>query len=209
MSEQTQETPSKSAKKETVYEAVTMTDGRVVQFPGDQKVKKAVLFDEGTATGVQFDFRNGETRTVHLTDLQANIVQYSACHGLLQKIGDEWSGTKELDDIVLTCDEMIKRLVAGDWAVERAAGDSLAGASIVIKALMEATGKDVGAIKAFLDGKIEAAKAKGEKLTRQALYASFRNPTSKVGQIIRRLEDEKAAKGAAVDADALVSELAG
>jgi hypothetical protein len=80
---------------------------------------------------------------------------------------------------------------------------------VVIKALVEASGKTVEEVKKFLDGKLEAAKAKGEKLTRQALYASFRNPTSKVGQIIRRLEEEKAAKNSAVDADAVLGELAG
>ena len=79
----------------------------------------------------------------------------------------------------------------------------------LIKAIVEASGKSVEDIKAFLDAKLETAKAKGEKLTRQALYASFRNPTSKVGQIIRRLEEEKAAKSSAVDADAVLGELAG
>lgn len=199
----------KPAKKTTVYTKVPMGDGREVEFPGDQKVKKGVIFDDGTATGVRFDFRNGAVRSLRLAELAGNIREYSACHGLLQKIGDEWSGTKEIDDIVLTCDEIMKRLVEGDWAVEREAGDSLAGASIVIKAIVEASGKSVEDVKAFLDAKLETAKAKGEKLTRQALYASFRNPTSKVGQIIRRLEEEKAAKSSAVDADAVLGELAG
>lgn len=208
MSEQTQEA-GKPAKKTTTYTKVSMADGREVEFPGDQKVKKSVVFTDGQATGVRFDFRNGAVRALALSELAANIREYSACHGLLQKIGDEWSGTKEVEDIVLTCDDIMKRLVAGDWAVEREAGDSLAGASIVIKAICEASGKTVDEVKAFLDGKLEAAKAKGEKLTRQALYASFRNPTSKVGQIIRRLEEEKAAKASAVDADAVLGELAG
>ena len=201
--------PAKAKKAATVYTKVTMSDGRTVDFPGDQKVKKAVLSEGDTPTGVRFDFRNGATRSLLLAGLSNDIATYAACHGLLQKVGDEWSGTKEVDDIVLTCDDIIKRLAAGDWTVEREAGDSMSGASIVIKAIMEASGKTVEQVRAFLDGKLEAAKAKGEKLTRQALYASFRNPTSKVGQIIRRLEEEKASKAAAVDADALLGELAG
>lgn len=207
----TEATEVKPKKKETVYTAVAMKDGREVQFPGDQKVKKSVVFDgEGEArlpVGVQFDFRNGSTLALALSELDEKTATYSACHGLLQKIGDEWSGVKEVDDMELEGGKVIERLKAGDWAVEREAGDSMAGASIVIKALIEATGKDVAFIKAFLDKKIEDAKAAGQKLTRQALYASFRNPNSKVGQIIRRLEEEKASKAAAVDADAVLGEM--
>jgi 3-phosphoglycerate kinase len=62
---------------------------------------------------------------------------YAGAHGLIQKVGDEWSGEKEIDDIVLTCDEIIGRLKKDGWTAEREAGDSMAGASIVIKALME------------------------------------------------------------------------
>lgn len=207
----TEAVETKPKKKETVYTDVSMADGRTVKFPGDQKVKKNVLFDgEGesrAAAGVQFDFRNGRTLTLMLSELGQATREYSACHGLLQKVGDEWSGTKEVDDMVLEGEAIIKRLVAGEWAVEREAGDSMAGASIVIKALIEATGKTQDEIKAFLDKKIETAKANGQKLTRQALYASFRNPASKVGQIIRRLEEEKAAKASVIDADATLGEL--
>jgi hypothetical protein len=202
---------AKPKKKETVYTEVKMDDGREVKFPGDQKVKKSVVFDgEGdarAAAGVQFDFRNGKSISLALSELDAATREYSACHGLLQKVGDEWSGTKEIDDMVLEGEAIVERLKKGEWAVEREAGDSMAGASVVIKALMEATNKTQEQIKAFLDKKIETAKAAGQKLTRQALYASFRNPTSQVGKIIRRIEEEKAAKASVVDADATLGEL--
>lgn len=199
----------KAKKPATVYTEVEMEDGRKVKFPGEQRVSKSVLFNDGVPVGVQFDFRNGSVRGLMLTDLDSNTREYSACHGLLQKIGDEWSGVKDVDDMVLQGDNLIERLKKGEWAVEREAGDSMAGASIVIRALIEATGKTPEFIKQFLDNKIEAAKTAGQKLTRQQLYASFRNPTSKVGQIIRRLEEEKASKNAAVDADATLGELMG
>jgi hypothetical protein len=200
--------PATPKASKTVHTPVTMTDGRVVQFAGERKVDKNVLADEsGAYVGVRFDFRNGETRSIHTSELAEGIVQYAACHGLMQKIGDEWSGVTALDDIVLTCEEMIKRLVSGAWEAEGrgGSGDSLAGASVVIKALCEASGKTPDEVKSFLETKLAAGKESG--LTRQKLYASFRNPTSKVGQIIRRLEDERAAKAAAVDADAYVAEL--
>lgn len=207
----TEATEVKAKKKETVYTDVVMADGRVVKFPGDQKVKKSVQWDgEETAkqpVGVQFDFKNGKTLTLRLDELKDATREYSACHGLLQKVGDEWSGTKEVDDMVLEGEAIIERLRNDEWAVEREAGDSMAGASVVIRALIEVTGKTAEEIKKFLDKKIETAKAAGQKLTRQALYASFRNPTSKVGVVIRRIEEEKAAKASVVDADATLGEL--
>lgn len=212
MSENTTAEAPKAKKAPIVYTDVTMPDGTLVKFPGDQKVKKSVVFNDGFAVGVRFDFRNAQFRELHFSALGPKDAAYATAHGLLQKVGDEWSGTKEIEDIVLTCDEIISRLTKpGDenWSAEREAGDSMAGASIVIQALVETSGKTVDEVKKYLDGRLEAAKAKGEKLTRQALYASFRNPTSKVGQAIRRLEDAKAAKSAAVDADAELAALTG
>ena len=204
----TEAVESKPKKKEVVYTEVSMEAGHVVKFPGEQKVKKSVVFDGGSPVGVQFDFRNGKTLAIARSELDEKTREYSACHGLLQKVGDEWAGTREVDDMFLEGEAIVNRLLSGEWAVEREAGDSMAGASIVIRALMEATGKDQAFIKKYLDDKIEKAKEAGQKLTRQALYASFRNPTSKVGQIIRRMEEEKAAKSAgAVNADAELESL--
>lgn len=202
-------TAAKSKKPETVYTTVKMTDGREAKFAGTRKIDKTVLLDGSeTAIGVRFDYVNGETRTVLLSDLPTALVSQSACHGISQKVGDSSAGAKDkemtVEDIVMTHDEMIQRLVKGDWFSERASGDSMAGASIIIRALCEASpGKTPEQIKAFLDKKLESTQG----LTRQALYASFRNPTSKVGQIIRRLEDERLAKSAAVNADDVLGEL--
>ena len=41
---ETQATPeAKASKKETVYEKVTMTDGRVVEFAGTRQTDKTIL----------------------------------------------------------------------------------------------------------------------------------------------------------------------
>ena len=78
---------------------------------------------------------------------------------------------------------------------------------MVIKAICEATGKSVQFVKDFLQGKLDTAKAKGEKLSRAELYASFRNPTTKTGAIIARLEADKKVKAEKVNADDLMAEL--
>jgi len=204
MSDDTATAEATTAKKSTtVYTDVTMEDGRVVKFPGKRQVDKTTSVDEATGTAsVRFDFLNGKTRTLVSTELSQGTQLMALAHGLSQKVGDEWSGVKDIDEITMTCDEMLKRLRTEGWTAPREAGDSMAGASIVIRALCEATSKDQDWVKAFLDKKIADAKAAGQKLTRQDLYASFRNPTSKTGQIIKRMEDEKLSKATKVDADA-------
>jgi len=185
------------ARAKAEVEQVAMTDGRKVGFAGKRKMVKEILAD-----GVRFDFRNGETRTYTLSE--AMTVRL-ALHGAAQKIGDDTAGVEDVEDMVVGVDEMISRLNRGEWGTTRAsAGDSFSGASVVIRAICEATGKGMADVKAFLQKKLDG----DAKLTRAALYASFRNPASKTGQIIERLEREKRSKGAAVDADSILGELA-
>lgn len=196
-------TTQESKRTPTVYTEVTMTDGRVVKFAGKRKVDKTLLVDvEAKTAGVRFDFVNGQTRTVRADEFGLETQLTALAHGISQKVGDDFAGETDIDDIVLSADKMIERLRKEGWTAPREAGDSMAGASIVIRALCEATQKDQEWIKNFLDKKLEAAKAAGQKLSRQDLYQSFRNPNSKTGQIIKRLEDEKRAKATKVDADA-------
>jgi hypothetical protein len=207
------ETPvaeTKAAKKEVVRTPVEMADGRIVEFAGNRQADKNPSFDVETGkVSIVIDFRNGKTISVSSEELSHATLLRAAAHGLSQKIGDSYASCKDVDDMTLAAEEMVKRLKAGEWEAVREAGDSLAGASVVIRALVEVTGKSVEDIKAFLDKKLEAAKAANQKLSRQELYASFRNPASKVGQVIKRMEKEKASKNAKFDADALAAEIAG
>lgn len=195
-----------AAKPKAVVEKVKMTDGREVDFAGKRKMLKTVVIDrEKNTVSVRFDFRNGETRSFQVP---STLALDCAGHGASQKIGDETAGEDDIDDMVIAVDAIIHRLLAGDWSAEREAGDGFSGASVVIKAIVEVSGKSVDDVKAFLDKKLADDKSRGGKLTRAALYASFRNPTSKTGQVIERLEREKKSKNNAVDADALMTELA-
>ena len=202
------ETETKAkAKPETVYETVEMSDGRKVAFAGNRKVDKTVTVHEDGNVTVRLDFRNGETRSLSTTELARDVILQACGHGLSQKIGDNFAGVKEVDDMVLETDDMLTRLRAGDWSIQREAGDSAAGASVVIKALVEHTGKTVAEIKAFLQGKLDKAKAANQKLSRQDLYNSFRVPSSPVAGIIKRLEEERMAKSAKANAVDLLAEL--
>jgi hypothetical protein len=187
---------------------IKMEDGRTVSFAGKRQADKTVTIDTAAGTvEVQIDFRNGKTVKVTSGELDEATLLMAMGHGLSQKVGDEYSGEKEVDDMYLAADDMVQRLKKGEWTAPRAAGDGFSGASIVIKAIVEATGKTVEWVKAFLNGKLEAAKAKGEKLSRADLYNSFRNPASKTGVIIKRLEEERLAKTAKLSSADLLAEI--
>lgn len=178
-------------KEAAAIEAVTMTDGRIVDFVGKRKLLKESFVKDGKVS-VRLDFRNGETRTFTLPD--ALLLKFAA-HGAEQKLGDEIAGLADIDDAVMAIDELTTRLDAGEWGVKREA-NGMAGTSVLVRALVEHTGKTVEQIKAFLGGKTQAEKV-----------ALRNNP--KVKPIVERIEAEKAAKGSKVDTDALLGELAG
>ena len=209
-----------SGKKKAEVTMVKMEDGREVGFAGKRKINKETLIDEGKialdndtvtiqdgAVTIRMDFRNGATR---LFPIKAAMLAKFAGHGGEQKYGDELASPADKplseDDMVLAVEELHDQLYnKGEWRATSEGG--FGGASVVVKAIMEASGKTMEEVKKFLDGKLEAAKAKGEKLSRRDLYDSFRNPNSKVGQIVERLEKERLAKDSKVDADAALNEL--
>tara|TARA_R110000868_G_scaffold343142_2_gene604227 strand:+ start:1034 stop:1651 length:618 start_codon:yes stop_codon:yes gene_type:complete len=203
MSETQEATASTKAKRPPPeVTTVTLEDGRSVTFTGKTKMNKEVLADGS----VRFDFANGNTRTFDVAN--SNLLLELASHGAKQKIGDETAGVADVDDMVIAVDAMLERLAKGDWSKAREAGDGFSGASVVIRAVMEATGKVQADVKAFLDGKLKVAEERGEKLSRKDLYDSFRKPGTKTGDIIARLENEKKAKAAKFDGDDLAAELA-
>lgn len=181
-----------SAKPETTVETVTLTDGRVVDFAGKRKLLKESSVTADGKVAVRLDFRNGETRLFTLPD---NLLAKFAAHGAEQKLGDEIAGLNDVEDCVLAVDELIDRLYNGEWSVKREAS-GMAGTSVLVRALVEHTGKTVEQIKQFLSGKSQAEKV-----------ALRNNP--KIKPIVERIEAEKASKKANVDTDAMLGELEG
>lgn len=187
--------PDKPVKKEPTINTVTLTDGRIVDFVGKRKLLKASEVTPDGKIQTTLDFVNGETRTFTIPDA---LLAKFASHGAEQKLGDEIAGVDDIEDAVMAIDDLIDRLYNGEWGVARDKS-GLAGASILMRALVESTGKTAEEIKKFLSDKTAAQKA-----------ALRTNP--KIKPIVDRLEAEKAAKSAkkadAVDTDALLNELA-
>ena len=181
-----------SEKAETTVETVPMSDGRIVDFAGKRKLLKESSVTADGKVAVRLDFRNGETRLFTLPDALLNKF---AAHGAEQKLGDEIAGLTDVEDCVLAVDELIDRLYNGEWSVKREA-NGMAGTSVLVRALVEHTGKTVEQIKQFLSGKSQAEKV-----------ALRNNP--KIKPIVERIEAEKASKKANVDTDAMLGELEG
>lgn len=183
-----------AGKAKATVEKVTMTDGRIVEFVGKRKLLKESIFTDGETTLalplIRLDFRNGETRTFELPE--ALLLKFAA-HGAEQKLGDETAGEDDVDDMVLSVDELIERLNKGEWSIKREGG-GMAGTSVLIKALMEYSGHPLERVKEFLKNKTQADKV--------ALRQS-----EKLKPIVDRLEAEKLAKSAKVDVNALLSTL--
>src|SRR3990167_3022738 len=173
-----------------------MTDGRTVEFAGKRKALKSSWF-EGGEVRVRVDFRNGETRTL---TVPAALVEKAACHGGEQKYGDSYAGVEDVDDMIEAVEKVQENLTRGDWSA-RVEGSGVAGTSVLLRALMEYTGKVKEDVKAFLEGKTQADKL--------ALRNSTRANKACVSMkaIVERLEAEKASKAAKVDTSALFAEL--
>lgn len=221
MAEDTTEGQAKGKKKAEV-QLVKMEDGREVGFAGKRKVLKEtvidesrIIYDDDTVTlqngaiSVRLNFRNGAVRTF---PLRIDLLPKYAGHGAEQKFGDELaspaSNPMSEEDMVLAVEDLNQQVnVDGNWSAVREGGGGFAGASIVVRAICEVSGKSVDEVKAFLQRKLDQAKANDQKLSRKELYDSFRNPESKTGKVIKRLEEERLAKTAKVDADAELEEL--
>ncbi len=197
------ETETAPVKGKTVYEKVMMDDGREVEFPGTRKVSKRFEVNEGTGEVTAFfDYRNG--KTLSYTPTGTTLLQLAG-HGALQKIGDESASLTDVEDIVISHENMIKRLQDGE-GFTRVAREVTAGANLAIKALMEVYGKTAAEIKVYLQSKVDAAKANGQKITLESLYLACRNPSTRVGQVYARLEQEKTA-ASTVNADEAFADL--
>lgn len=183
----------KAPRTPTVVQTVTMDDGRVVEFAGKRRMLKSTQVENGEVT-VRLDFVNGETR-VH--KIRPELLLKFAAHGAEQKLGDEVAGIEDVEDSIEAIDVLLMRLEKGEWNVARAkseGGAGIAGASILVRALVELTGKTVAQIRESL-----ADKTQEEKM------ALRRN--AKLRPIIERLEVEKQArkeKKTGVDSDALL-----
>ena len=164
--------------------------GVVYEFSDRQKVqKRSQILENGTVL-VRFIFRNGEVRE-HFMQRDDALYAKSALHGLDQKFGDEFAGEQDVEDCIEAFEGLSERLANGNWSERKAEGVS--GTSLLLRALLEFTGKDKETLKAALKQKTPAQK--------KALSAQ-----KDIATIIARLKEERGTKP--VDEAAAAAELA-
>lgn len=172
--------------------AVTMEDGRIVDFPAKRKMQKTLTSNEDGSISIRVDFINGTT--LSFTVPVDNFLNY-ALYGLSQKTSDTMAGIPQIDDCVLAIESLFAQLARGEWTT-RSSGNSFSGMSILALALTEHSGQSPEKVKAFL-----LDKTQGQKL-------ALRN-SAEIKPIVTRLEVERAAKNpkANIDTTALLDGL--
>jgi len=173
-------------------ELVTMSDGRQVTFVGKRKLLKESIIENGQVT-VRLDFRNGKTISYEIPD---QFVLRFAGHGAEQKLGDATAGEQNVDDMVEAVESVVLQLNKGEWNARREGGaGGFAGASVLLRALVEVSGKPIERVREYLSG-----------LNQKEKLALRQSP--KLKPTIERIEAENASKtSASVDTDALLSAL--
>jgi hypothetical protein len=202
-------TTAKPKKAKAEVETVTMTDGKVVEFAGKKLLQKEYSIDPETGDiHARFDFRNGVYRTLMYKASDPILLQL-ACHGLVQKYGDEMAaGTNvSLEDRIEWFDELASRMddttksVEERWAAARESSGGVSGISVLVQALMELKSKTAEEIKKTLNEQAEKA-----GVSKQQLVQALRNNAA-IKPTVDRIEAERAAKAtSAVDTSAVLAQ---
>lgn len=187
---------------------VEMSDGRKVEFKGKQKMLKSDVFKDGHYVGTRFDFRfeisdaypentlmfhrPSEHAVVTVGDETRNARGCLEAMGSRQKFGDAAAGEKDVEDMFEEVKDTIDGFNAGKWS-ERREASGLAGTSVLLRALVIASG-----------GKRTATDARDylKQFDAKTKLALRRDKT--LAPIIEQLEADKAAKAAKVDTGKLL-----
>lgn len=193
-------------KPKTEVITIEMEDGTKQEFTPKRRMNKDHTISEDGKVTIHLGFKNGVIRNIVLPP---SLITKFAAHGAEQKYGDELAGLKpaegqdevDIDDCVLAIDDLDKNIQKGIWST-RVAGDGMGGTSILIKALMEYGGKPLEVVKAFLsdkDAKFKMALRMDDKHKNKAGLT--------MSEIVKKIELEKASKGAKVDTAGALSAL--
>lgn len=94
-------------------------------------------------TSITFTWADESTTTVNLSDIPEAIQARAILHGLSQKLGDSYSGAKEVEAAQAAFNDTLEALKAGDWNRK---GGGFASGGIWVEAAAKATGEEFGAV---------------------------------------------------------------
>lgn len=162
----------------------------------EAKAKKSYFLQDGTevrsatpeAVRLSFAFANGDKLDCDPSKLSESVRYCAMFHGLAQKIGDSYAGSKTADEASEEASSLWERLEAGEWIAEReSAGPRI---SLILAAIVKARA-DAG--KPFTDVEVteRTEKLKTDKTYRESAMA---NPAVKAAYAA--IQAERAAERA-------------
>lgn len=163
----------------------------------EAKARKSYFLKDGTevrsatseAVRLQFTFANGDKLDVDPTRLSESVRYCAMFHGLAQKIGDSYAGSKTPDEASEEASSLFERLEAGEWIAEReSAGPRI---SLILAAVVKARA-DAG--KPFTD--VEQAE-RGERLKTDKAYRDSVMANGAVKAAYAAIQAQRAAERAA------------
>ncbi len=137
--------------------------------------------------GVVFQYPDGKSISVLLSELSQDMITRLAVHGISQKLGDAYASASKQENPLGWAKEQVqeglKQLKEGDWRVTTAGGPR---ATLLARALARATGNELDAAIEVVDGLDDDQ--------RKALH---KDPAIKQAKAAIKLEDaQKAAERA-------------
>lgn len=163
----------------------------------EAKAKKSYYLQDGTevrsatpeAVRLQFTFANGDRLDVDPSKLSEQVRYCAMFHGLAQKIGDSYAGSKTPDEASEEAMALYERLESGEWIAEReSAGPRI---SLILAAVVKARA-DAG--KPF--SAAEQAE-RGERLKTDKAYRESVMANAAVKAAYATIQAERAAERAA------------
>lgn len=162
----------------------------------EAKAKKSYFLADGTevrsatpdAVRLTFAFANGDKLDVDPSKLNDDVRKCAMFHGLAQKIGDSYAGSKTPDEASEEASSLWERLEAGEWIAEReSAGPRI---SLILAAIVKARA-DAG--KPFTE---EEVAERTEKLKTDKEYRESAMANGAVKAAYAAIQAERAAERA-------------
>lgn len=151
MSENEKTTPTK--------EAVTLSNGEIVEFNPKEKMKLSVQVNNDFSTEVFAAFRSGHVITKHLGSV---LAARAIAHGFTQKVRDCIAGDKTVEDAIASVEDVLESMGKDQWNQGREPGTSGPKGNTLelIQAIAKVRKAPIEAVTAWLQDRTPGEKTK-------------------------------------------------
>lgn len=100
--------------------------------------KMAKKIPDESAGKITFEFTDGRTLSMSVSELTDELKTRAAMHGVSQKVGDSYAGAESVDEAYDAANSTIEALKKGEWST-RVAGEGGVRGTMLVEALYRAT----------------------------------------------------------------------